>query len=142
LNESGEKMEHKDRQRIESCLAQIDAWRGSGLSLKAYSAQAGQGFARLRAWASFEADWREQIRLAQRCSFVQVLTLPDGLVRGEMTVTPPRQPLVRAPFDFGPSPSLRITVQSAGARAAHIEWPTDQQDWQRASASWLRQVLA
>ena len=115
----------QDRQRIERCLEQIDAWRASGVPLKQYTEHHGQRYPQWRAWLGFEAHWRQTLSGATPATFVQAR---------------PAQSVATTP---APTPSLRIALQShSGTLAASIDWPLECIGAPSASAAWLRQVLA
>ena len=120
-------MKPEDRQRIERCLEQIDAWRQSGVPLKQYTEHHGQRYPQWRAWLGFEAHWRQTLGDAVPATFVQARP-----AKGVATTPEP-----------APTPSLRIALQSqSGALVASIDWPLDRAGSSSASAAWLREVLA
>ncbi|MEY4345877.1 MAG: hypothetical protein RL032_1709 [Pseudomonadota bacterium] len=119
----------QDRQRIEQCLEQLDAWRQSGMALKKYTEHHGHSYARWRAWLGFEAYWRQTLTGAASTRFVRARPAQD------VAATPWPSP--------APAPGLRIALQShSGALVARIDWPLECAGAASASAAWLRQVLA
>ena len=124
------KSKPQDRQRIERCLEQLDAWRASGMPLKPYTEQHGHRYAQWRAWLGFEAHWRQTLAGATPTRFVQA--------------RPARQDAASAPWSSStPTPGLRIALQShSGALVARIDWPLERAGVPSASAAWLREVLA
>ena len=119
----------QNRQRIERCLEQLDAWRQSGVPLKPYTEHHGHSYAQWRAWLGFEAHWRQTLAGGASTRFVQARPAQ------EMTGTP-------AP-SASPAPGLRIALQTpSGAIVASIDWPPERAGSPSASAAWLREVLA
>ena len=119
----------QNRQRIERCLEQLDAWRESGVPLKPYTEQHGHSYTQWRAWLGFEAHWRQTLTLGAPTRFVQAR---------------PAQDVAATPWpSSSPAPGLRIALQSQGATlVAHIDRPLERAGAPSASAAWLRQVLA
>ena len=116
-------MKPQDRQRIERCLEQIDAWRASGVPLRQYTEHHGQHYAQWRAWLGFEGHWRQTLGGAAPATFVQARPAQGG-------TTPS-------------TPGLRIALKSqSGALVASIDWPPERAGSSSASAAWLREVLA
>ena len=70
-------MKDTDRQRIERALEEFDAWRASGMALKAYVQLRGEELSHWRARLSWERRWRQMLNgtytkdTAGRCAFVQ-----------------------------------------------------------------------
>lgn len=113
----------QDRQRIERCLEQLDAWRQSGMALKKYTEHHGHSHPQCRAWLGVEAHWRQTLSGAAHTTFVQA--------RADKATSP------TAPA------SLRIALQSqSGPLAASIDWPLERPGSASALAAWLREVLA
>ena len=119
----------QDRQRMERCLEQLDAWRASSVPLKQYTEQHGHSYAQWRAWLGFEAHWRQTLAGGAPSRFVQARAAQDVAATPLPTSTP--------------APGLRIAVQSqSGTLIARIDWPLERAGAPSASAAWLRQVLA
>lgn len=119
----------QDRQRIERCLEQIDAWRASGVALKQYTEHHGHSYAQWRAWLGFEVHWRQ--------------TLAGGAPTGFVQAHPAQGAAATALPSPAPTPGLRIALQGqSGAIVARVDWPLERAGSSSASAAWLREVLA
>jgi hypothetical protein len=131
------KLKAQDRERIERCLEQLGAWRGSGQSLKQYCDARGHRYAQWRAWLSFEAQWRQALNggTSTRVAATRFVQAHPPQEMGEP----------RAPASV-PGAGLRITLQSpSGSLVARIDWPLERAgapSTLSASAAWLREVLA
>ncbi len=115
-------MKERDRPRIESNLRQLDAWRASGLRMRAYCDAHGHSFEQWRAWRGVEQVWRAAL--------------------GELPLSAPgfAQVVVGAKADAAAVVPVRITVRrEGGAMQATLEVP---QGALGACAALLREVLA
>ncbi len=134
-------MKDTDRQRIERCLEDFDAWRASGIKLKEYVQQRGENLAHWRARLSWERRWRQMLadtyvkaETAGQSGAAFVRAVPNTASAGQMADTksvhrPSHQP-----------DCLHIVLSApAGALQARVQWPIGQLG---ASSAWLREVLA
>lgn len=115
-------MKERDRPRVESNLRQLDAWRASGLKLRAYCDANGHSFEQWRAWRGVEQVWRAAL--------------------GELTVSTPgfAQAMVGDKPNAAKAVSVRITMRrEGGAMQATLEVP---QSALGSCAALLREVLA
>lgn len=115
-------MKERDRARVQSNIEQLDAWRASGMKLKAYCEANGHSFDRWRAWLGVESGWR------------QALGKPEVQTPGFVQV------VAGARADAGKAGSVRITVgREGGVLHATLEVPEGALD---SCAALLREVLA
>lgn len=132
-------MKDTDRQRIERCLEDFDAWRTSGIKLKEYVHQRGENLAHWRARLSWEKRWRQMLALtyAKKAAPVGatfVRAVANTASAGQMANVKSVQHPSHLPD------CLHIVLSTpAGALQAHIQWPISQLG---TSSTWLREVLA
>ena len=109
-------MKDTDRQRIERCLVEFDAWRASGMALKAYVQLRGEELAHWRARLSWECRWRQMLNgtnpqdTSAHSAFVRAT--PS---QASTTAKPQAQP---APHPAQQHASLRIVINAKSVR----EW--------------------
>lgn len=132
-------MKDADRQRIERCLEEFDAWRASGIPLKIYVQQRGENLAHWRARLSWESRWRQMLagtyaKKAAQAGAAFVRAVPNTVSAGQMPNAKPVQPPSQRPD------CLHIVLSNpAGALQASVHWPLSQLS---VSSAWLREVLA
>lgn len=134
-------MKDADRQRIERCLEEFDAWRTSGIPLKIYVQQRGENLAHWRARLSWERRWRQMLA----GTYTQPARAGTGTGTAFVRAVPGADAAM-APAKAAPHPSthhdcLRIVLSTGGTGAmqASVQWPLSQLG---ASSAWLREVLA
>ena len=111
-----------DRERLERCLEQVQAYRGSGLKAKVWAQANGVSLLALQSWCAHAGRWRA------RLDGVEVLApaRPSGFVAARLAPTAPRPSEV---------PSVRLDI-GAGAGRVELHWPLAHS---RELASWLRE---
>ena len=115
-------MKERDWPRVQSNLRQLDAWRASGLKMRAYCEANGHSFEQWRAWRGVEQVWRAAL--------------------GELTVGTPgfAQVVVGDQPAETKAVSVRITVRREGGELqATLEVPHGALG---GCAALLREVLA
>lgn len=127
-------MKDTDRQRIERALGEFDAWRASGMALKAYVQLRGEELSHWRARLSWERRWRQMLNgtytkdTQARCAFVQAIP-------SQASTTAKNQPQPAQQ-----QANLRIVINAKdGALQASVEWPLNAI---ATSSAWLREVLS
>ena len=112
-----------DRERLERCLAQVVAYRASGLKATAWAAANGVELRELQSWCAHSRRWRARL---------------DGVA-----LAPPLQPsgfvAVRAPVAPSAPTAASIRVElgmGVGARRVDVHWPLSHA---RDLATWLRE---
>lgn len=127
-------MKDTDRQRIERALGEFDAWRASGIALKAYVQLRGEELSHWRARLSWERRWRQMLNgtytkdTQARCAFVQA-TPSQSSTTAKNQPQPAQQ-----------QANLRIVINAKdGALQASVEWPLNAI---ATSSAWLREVLS
>lgn len=128
-------MKEADRTRIERCLQDIDAWRASGMKLKAYAQSRGEELTHWRARLSWERRWRQALTAVPGAAFVRAVPVKHA------KATKARRAALPA---MGDEPTkdvcVRIVLSREGsALRASLDWPLDALE---ASGAWLREVLA
>lgn len=111
-----------DRERLERCLEQVQAYRASGLKAKVWAQANEVSLLALQSWCAHAGRWRA------RLDGVAVLApaRPSGFVAARLTPTAPRPSEV---------PSVRLDI-GAGAGRVELHWPLAHS---RELASWLRE---
>ena len=102
----------QDRQRIEHCLEQLDAWRQSGMALKKYTEHHGHSYPQWRAWLGVEAHWRQTLSGVVPSTFVQA--------RATKAMRPRA---CASPSKAKAAPSLPASTGLWSARAQPAPWP-------------------
>ena len=116
----------------------FDAWRASGMALKAYVQLRGEELAHWRARLSWERRWRQMLNGTNS----QDTSAHSAFVRAtpsqaSTTAKPQAQP---APHPAQQQANLRIVINAkGGALQASVEWPLNAA---AASSAWLREVLS
>lgn len=135
-------MKDTDRQRIERALEEFDAWRASGVALKAYVQLRGEELSHWRARLSWERRWRQMLNgtytkdTQTRCAFVQATPNQTRTTAKPHPLSPPQSALPPAQQ----ATNLRIVLTAkGGALQASVEWPLNAAS---ASSAWLREVLS
>lgn len=108
-----------DRERMERCLEQVEAYRASGLKANAWAEANGVPLKTLWSWCSHAGRWRARL---------------DG---GSVPVPAPEAGgfvAVRVPAAIGAT--VRIELQ-AGSTRVELHWPVANA---RDLAAWLREV--
>ena len=110
-----------DRERLERCLAQVHAYRASGLKGAAWAAAHGVELRELQSWCAHSKRWRARL---------------DGVA-----LAPPLQPsgfvAVRAPQALSAPTTTSIRVElGLGAGGVELHWPLSHA---RDLGTWLRE---
>ena len=112
-----------DRERLERCLAQVVAYRASGLKATAWAAANGVELMELKSWCAHSRRWRARL---------------DGVV-----LAPALQPngfvAVRAPVASSAPMTASVRVElglGVSARRVDVHWPLSHA---RDLAAWLRE---
>ena len=108
-----------DRERLERCLAQVQAYRASGLKGAAWAAANGVELRELQSWCAHSKRWRARL---------------DGVAPA-----PPLQPsgFVAVRALVAPSAPTTIRVElGLGASRVDVHWPLSHA---RELATWLRE---
>lgn len=123
-------MKERDRQRIAQSLQQLDAWRASGMALKAYCESNGHSFTQWRAWLGVEHGWRAALgESVTTPGFVQAVVGGANQLGAGAGLCPST-----------PGQTLRITLQrEAGTLQATVHAPLAALG---RCAALLREVLA
>ena len=96
-----------DRQKVESCLRQVTAYRASGLKAKEWAAANGVALGMLQSWCTHAGRWQARL---------------DG-VRPEASPGARPSGFVAARVDPGTtSASVRVAL-NAGATRVDLHWP-------------------
>lgn len=111
-----------DRERLERCLEQVQAYRASGLKAKVWAQANGVSLLSLQSWCAHAGRWRA------RLDGVQALAPPHpgGFVAARLA------PAAVRPAE---APSVRLDI-GAGAGRVELHWPLAHG---RELASWLRE---
>jgi hypothetical protein len=124
-------MKTSDRQRIAERLQEIEAWRSSGMSVKAYAQTLGQSLGVWRARLSWEKRWRCMLEANGST------TAPVAFVKATRAKRPTTQAAAITPPIAAP---ITVTLHTPhSAVCANVTWPAHSE---RACAAWLREVLA
>ena len=112
-----------DRERLERCLAQVQAYRASGLKGTAWAAANGVELRELQSWCAHSKRWRARLDGVALAPLLQA----NGFVA------------VKAPMT--PSPSMPATARvcvdlGLGAGRLDVYWPLSHA---RELATWLRE---
>lgn len=128
-------MKEADRPRIERCLQDIDAWRASGMKLKAYAQSRGEELTQWRARLSWEQRWRQALAGAPGVAFVRAVPVKHAkAAKARCAATTPSGDKQTQ------DACVRIVLSREGsALRASVDWPLDALG---ASGAWLRGVLA
>lgn len=128
-------MKEADRARITRALEDIDAWRASGMKLKAYAQSRAEELNHWRARLSWERRWRQALTAVPGAAFVRAVPTKHAKAGGtKPSASAPMNPLK------GQGACVRIVVSREGsALRACIDWPLDAVE---TSSAWLREVLA
>jgi hypothetical protein len=110
-----------DRQRLERCLEQVEAFRASGLKATAWAAANGVELRALQSWCAHSKRWRARLDGVP----LEAPSRPGGFVAVRAPVAP------SAPT----STSIRVELR-VGADRVDLHWPLSQA---RELASWLRE---
>ena len=113
-----------DRERLERCLEQVQAYRASGLKAKMWAQANGVSLLSLQSWCAHAGRWRA------RLDGVEVLppARPSGFVAARLAPAAPRPSEV---------PSVRLDI-GAGAGRVELHWPLAHGP---ELASWLREFI-
>ena len=103
-----------DRERIERCLAQVRAYRGSGLKAKVWAQANDVNLGSLGSWCAHAARW--QRRLDGHHLATPAALAPSGFVPARMAAS------VALPSSTASSSSVRIEL-SAGSTRLALHWP-------------------
>ena len=111
-----------DRERLERCLEQVQAYRASGLKAKVWAHANGVSLLALQSWCAHAGRWRA------RLDGVEAVppTRPSGFVAARLAPAAPRPSVV---------PSVRLDI-GAGAGRVELHWPLAHS---RELSSWLRE---
>lgn len=111
-----------DRERVERCLEQVQAYRDSGLKAKVWAQANGVSLLSLQSWCAHAGRWRA------RLDGVQALAppRPGGFVAAGLAPAAVRPP---------EAPSVRLDI-GAGAGRVELHWPLAHS---RELAGWLRE---
>ena len=113
-----------DRERLERCLEQVQAYRASGLKAKMWAQANGVSLLSLQSWCAHAGRWRA------RLDGVEVLppARPSGFVAARLAPAAPRPSEV---------PSVRLDI-GTGAGRVELHWPLAHGP---ELASWLREFI-
>ena len=122
----------RDRERLERCLAQVVAYRASGLKATAWAAANGVELLELQSWCAHSKRWRARldgVTPAPRASSASPASPMHGhgfvAARAEVAAPPP-------------APScVRIEIDSAGIGRVALQWPLSHV---RELSTWLREL--
>ena len=111
-----------DRERLERCLEQVQAYRGSGLKAKVWAQANGVSLLALQSWCAHAGRWRA------RLDGVGALppAHPSGFVAARLASAAPRPP---------EAPCVRLDIGGVAGRV-ELHWPLTHS---RELASWLRE---
>ena len=111
-----------DRERMERCLAQVAAYRASGLKGDAWAQAHGVPLRALSSWCAHAQRWQARL---------------DGGVGGSAPVSAPKVGgFVAARMPAATAATVRIDLQ-AGSTRVELHWPVGNA---RELAAWLREV--
>ena len=114
-----------DWQRVERCLAQVDAYKASRQKAKVWAQDNGVALRELASWCAHANRWRARLNCAGDSDVA--LAGPKGFVAARVAKDKP---------PMSPGDSVRIELQ-AGATAVALHWPTTHT---RELAAWLREL--
>jgi hypothetical protein len=114
-----------DWQRVERCLAQVDAYKASRQKAKVWAQDNGVALRELASWCAHANRWRARMDGAGDSDAAPAA--PIGFVAARVAKDKP----LMAVRD-----SVRIELQ-AGATAVALQWPTTHP---RELAAWLREL--
>ena len=110
-----------DRERLERCLAQVQAYRASGLKGAAWAAANGVELRELQSWCAHSKRWRARLD--------GVALAPPVQASGFVALGAPMVPTTPA--------SIRVELGlSLGAGRIDVHWPLSNA---RELATWLRE---
>lgn len=127
-------MRQSQRERIELCLKEIDAWRASGLALTQYLGGRVEDVSHWRGRLAWEGRWRQMLDV--NCAGVErKADVGVAFVRA-VPPTPQRQAHAALPQS---QDAVRIVLGRLGGLQASVEWPLA---YLGASTAWLGELLA
>jgi hypothetical protein len=111
-----------DRERMERCLEQVQAYRASGLKAKVWALANGVSLLSLQSWCAHAGRWRARLDGAEAVAAPRA----GGFVAAKLA------PAVARPPE---APSVRLDI-GAGAGRVELHWPLSHA---RELATWLRE---
>ncbi len=115
-----------DRERLERCLEQVQAYRASGLKAKVWAQANGVSLLSLQSWCAHAGRWRARLDGVE----APAAPRPGAFVAAQLAPAPPA---ARAPD----APGVRLDM-GAGAGRVELHWPLA---YSRELASWLREFI-
>ena len=113
-----------DRERLERCLTQVQAYRASGLKATAWAAANGVELMELQSWCAHSKRWRARLDGVALAPPLK----PSGFVAVQSPVAP-SAPTAAA--------SIRVELgMGVGAGRVDVHWPLSHA---RELATWLRE---
>ena len=113
-----------DRERLERCLEQVQAYRASGLKAKVWAQANGVSLLSLQSWCAHAGRWRARLDGVVAWAPAR----PSGFVAAQLA------PAALRPTE-APAPSVRLDI-GAGAVRVDLHWPLAHST---ALAAWLRE---
>jgi hypothetical protein len=113
-----------DRERLERCLAQVGAYRASGMKAKAWAQANGVELNELQSWCAHAGRWRARL---------------DGVTQGRPAAQAGGFVAVRLPVAPAAPTAASIRVElglGLGAGRVDVHWPLSHA---RELATWLRE---
>ena len=111
-----------DRERLERCLEQVQAYRASGLKAKVWAQANGVSLLALQSWCAHAGRWRARLDGVEALPSAR----PSGFVAARLAPAAPRP---------SEAPSVRLDI-GAGAGRVELHWPLAHS---RELVSWLRE---
>ena len=111
-----------DRERLERCLEQVQAYRASGLKAKVWAEANGVSLLALQSWCAHAGRWQARLDGVEAVAS----TRPSGFVAARLAPAAPR------PLEL---PSVRLGI-GAGTGRVELHWPLAHS---LELASWLRE---
>ena len=111
-----------DRERLERCLEQVQAYRASGLKAKIWAQANGVSLLSLQSWCAHAGRWRARLDGVE----ASLPARSRGFVAARLAPVAPRSSEV---------PSVRLDI-GAGAGRVELHWPLAHS---RELAVWLRE---
>ena len=119
-----------DRERLERCLAQVHAYRASGLKGTAWAAANGVELRALQSWCAHAKRWRARLDGVALAPPLR----PSGFVAVRAPVAPSAPSASLAP-SAPTTPSIRVEL-GLGAGGVELHWPLSHA---RDLGTWLRE---
>ena len=111
-----------DRERLERCLEQVQAYRASGLKARVWAQANGVSLLSLQSWCAHAGRWRARLDGVEALPQAR----PSGFVAARLAPAAPRP---------SEGPSVRLNI-GAGAGRVELHWPLAHSP---ELASWLRE---